>query len=82
MHGADRIPTYFSHSYYPDDRAINEYFWDLFWEHGFAFTVDPRTGPLSTTHLELMMRRSVGYRLTKEHNQEAARRLAANFGRG
>jgi nucleoside phosphorylase len=54
----DFIPTYFSHSYRPEDRAVNEFFWELFHSHGFAFTVDTRSGPLSTTHLEIMMRRS------------------------
>jgi nucleoside phosphorylase len=53
-----RVPSYFSHSYRPEDRAVNRFFHDIFWERGFAFTVDPRVGPMSTTRLEMMMRRS------------------------
>jgi nucleoside phosphorylase len=52
------IPTYFSHSYRPEDREINEAIWRLFWDKGFAFTVDPKSSSLSTAQLELMMRRS------------------------
>jgi hypothetical protein len=54
-----RIPVYLSHSYRPEDREINRHFWDLFWNEGFAFTVDPRSGEQpSIAHLELMMQRS------------------------
>jgi hypothetical protein len=54
-----QIPTYLSHSYWPEDREVNRYFWDQFWDAGFAFTVDPKTPEhLSIPHLELMMQRS------------------------
>ncbi|MFD8042957.1 toll/interleukin-1 receptor domain-containing protein [Streptomyces chartreusis] len=53
-----RIPTYFSHSYRREDRDVNEYFWRAFEAQGFGFTVDPRSGPPSTCHLEMTMRRS------------------------
>src|SRR5262249_27316513 len=57
-----RIPIYLSHSYRPEDRQINRYFWEVFWDAGFAFTVDPKsTDQLSTSHLELMMQRSAGF---------------------
>jgi nucleoside phosphorylase len=57
-YGEPRIPTYLSHSYRPEDREINQFFHELSWKSGFAFTVDRRTGPVSTTRLEMMMRRS------------------------
>ncbi|MFH8612953.1 TIR domain-containing protein [Streptomyces sp. NPDC018029] len=53
-----RTPAYFSHSYWAEDRELNEYFWDIFWDEGFTFAVDPKTNPLSPTHLELLMRQS------------------------
>jgi nucleoside phosphorylase len=53
-----RIPTYFSHSYWAEDREVNKHFWKLFWDAGFAFTVDPRSGTLSIPHIELLLRRS------------------------
>jgi hypothetical protein len=56
--GNDVIPTYFSHSYREEDRDLNIFFWELFHESGFAFTVDSRSRPISTPHLELMMKRS------------------------
>jgi nucleoside phosphorylase len=52
------IPTYFSHSYRPGDREVNLHFHKLFWEQGFAFTVDPKSGRLALAQLELMMQRS------------------------
>jgi nucleoside phosphorylase len=52
------IPTYYSHSYRPDDREVNVHFHRLFWERGFAFTVDPESGRLALAQLELMMQRS------------------------
>src|SRR5215471_5670468 len=46
------IPTYLGHSHRPEDRELNRYFLDYFWEAGFAFTVNPRTsGQLSIPHL-------------------------------
>ncbi|MFD5567711.1 toll/interleukin-1 receptor domain-containing protein [Streptomyces cadmiisoli] len=58
MATARRIPTYFSHSYRREDRDVNEFFWRTFDAHRFGFTVDPQSGPLSTCHLEMVMRRS------------------------
>lgn len=52
------IPTYYSHSYRPEDREINRLFMGYFWRRGFAFTVDPGAIPLSTTQLAVMMRDS------------------------
>ena len=52
------IPTYFSHSYRPGDRDLNISFWKMFHDNRFAFTVDPRSGPLSTPHLEHTMKQS------------------------
>jgi hypothetical protein len=59
--GAPHIPTYLSHSYRPDDRELNEYFHDLCWDEGFAFTVDSPLRRLSTTRLEMMMRASAAF---------------------
>lgn len=53
-----RIPAYLSHSYRAEDRDINRFVHDLCWDHGLALTVDPQCGPISTTRLEMMMRRS------------------------
>src|SRR5215471_6977840 len=53
-----RIPTYFSHSYRPDDRELNLQFFRRFWERGFAFTVDPASDRLVPAHLERLMRSS------------------------
>jgi nucleoside phosphorylase len=55
---APRIPTYLSHSYRAPDRDVNQFFHELFWKRGFAFTADPQSHAVSTTHLEMMMRRS------------------------
>ena len=57
----ERVPAYFSHSYRYQDRDINEHFWRLFWEHGFTFTVDPKSTIFSAPYLELMMKRSACY---------------------
>lgn len=56
-----RIPAYFSHSYGREDRDLNDYFWTVFYEEGFSFTVDPKSTFLSTTYLELMMARRLRY---------------------
>ena len=54
-----RIPAYLSHSYGQMDRTINRLLWEVFWDAGFTFTVDPKsTEELSIPHLELMMKRS------------------------
>jgi hypothetical protein len=50
--------AYFSHSYRSDDRDVNSFFWDLFHEHGFFFTVDPESSVFSIPYLESMMLRS------------------------
>lgn len=56
------IPIYLSHSYRAEDREINQELWEHFWEHGFTFTVDPKSSEhLSIPHLELMMQRSAGF---------------------
>ena len=52
---------YYSHSYRQTDRELNVYFWKLFYECSFSFTVDPKSTVLSTTSLELMMARSAGF---------------------
>jgi nucleoside phosphorylase len=55
------IPVYFSHSYWREDREVNDHFWRAFHDAGFSFTVDPASPSLHTTRLELMMARSVGF---------------------
>ena len=68
------IPTYLSHSYRPEDREINQHFWDCFWEAGFAFTVDPKSPEhLSIPHLELMMQRSACFVALVPHRAEQER---------
>lgn len=52
------IQAYFSHSYRADDRSVNLFFWRLFSEHGFFFTVDPKSGRTFVPHLERMLRHS------------------------
>ena len=52
------IPTYFSHSYRAEDRDVNLFFWQLFWDAGFLFTVDPKSEVISIPYLETMVRRS------------------------
>jgi nucleoside phosphorylase len=53
-----RIRAYFSHSYRAADRDINLYFWHLFHEKGFSFTVDPKSDTFSASYLEYLMKRS------------------------
>lgn len=50
------IQAYFSHSYRADDRAVNLFFWKLFSQESFFFTVDPKSNRFIVPHLELMMR--------------------------
>ncbi|MFY9826981.1 MAG: TIR domain-containing protein [Thermoanaerobaculia bacterium] len=50
------ISTYFSHSYRDLDRDLNEFFWTLLSEYGFAFSVDPKSDILSIPYLEKMMK--------------------------
>ena len=49
------ILAYFSHSYRAEDREVNSFFWDLFHEEGFFFTVDPQSQLFSIPYLESMM---------------------------
>jgi hypothetical protein len=68
------IPTYLSHSYWPQDREVLRHFWNLFWEAGFAFTVDPKSPEqLSIPHLELMMRRSACFVAIVPYREEQER---------
>ena len=57
----ESIPTYFSHSYRPEDRECNEFFWGKFAERGFYFSVDPPSDVHTHTHLERMMIESSCY---------------------
>jgi hypothetical protein len=55
------IRTYFSHSYRPEDKHRNWFFWQLFRDSKFYFTVDAKTDddlPMSVASLERLMRRS------------------------
>jgi len=52
------ILAYFSHSYKPEDRELNSFFWELFSEAGYFFTVDPKSNVFSIPYLESMMLRS------------------------
>jgi predicted nucleotide-binding protein len=45
------IQAYFSHSYRAEDREVNLFFWRLFSENGFFFTVDPQSDRLFVPHL-------------------------------
>jgi hypothetical protein len=55
---ASKILAYFSHSYREADREVNRFFWHLFHEQGFFFTVDPQSQFFSIPYLESMMSRS------------------------
>jgi nucleoside phosphorylase len=74
-----RIPAYFCHSYRPEDREINKHFWQLFWDAGFAFTVDPRSGRLSIPHLELMLRRNACFVAVVTHRADVQRYLTSPY---
>jgi hypothetical protein len=50
-----RILAYFSHSYRAADRDVNSFFWRLFNDEGFFFTVDPQSQFFSIPYLESMM---------------------------
>ena len=56
-----RIPTYLSHSYRPEDQKCNSYFWEIFDQKGFYFSIDPPSDITSHTHLERMMNESSCY---------------------
>lgn len=47
--------AYFSHSYREADRDVNLFFWSLFSDEGFFFTVDPQSQFFSIPYLESMM---------------------------
>ena len=74
-----RIPTYFSHSYWPEDRSLNVHFWKLFWNAGFAFTVAPQSGRFSIPHLEVMMRRSACFVAVATHRGEQSHYLTSPY---
>jgi nucleoside phosphorylase len=57
----ERTPLYLSHSYRGRDRRVNEFFWELFWDAGFTFSVDPQSKVLSVPYLEYLMKGSAGY---------------------
>jgi hypothetical protein len=68
------IPVHAVHSYREQDRELNRVAWERFWNEGFEFSVDPKSGePASIPHLELMMRRSAAvvtiapYRADQDH---------------
>jgi hypothetical protein len=68
------IPTYLSHSYRAQDRQTLQHFWELFWQAGFAFTVDPKSSDhLSIPYLELMMKRSACFVAIAPHREEQER---------
>ena len=50
-----KILAYFSHSYREADREVNSFFWELFHDEGFFFTVDPQSQLFSIPYLESMM---------------------------
>jgi hypothetical protein len=77
--GAGVIPTYLSHSYREEDRDLNIFFWELFHDGGFAFTVDSRSRPISTPHLELMMRRSACFVAVVARRDDQARYRCSPF---
>lgn len=52
------IQAYFSHSYRAEDRNVNLFFWRLFSEQGFFFTVDPKSSRTFVPHLERMIKHS------------------------
>jgi hypothetical protein len=74
-----RISTYFSHSYRPEDSEVNKHFWKLFWEAGFTFTVDPRSGTLSIPSVELHVRRNDCFASVVTHRPEEPRYQASPY---
>ena len=62
MYNAATMPAeilaYFSHSYKPEDREVNSFFWELFSEAGYFFSVDAKSNVFSIPYLESMMLRS------------------------
>jgi len=58
-----KIVAYLSHSYHPEDRAINMAIWRKLNARGVVFAVDPPSldRPMDVTFLERMMQRSHGF---------------------
>jgi hypothetical protein len=59
-----KVIAYLSHSYRPEDRAINMAVWRRLNEHDVVFAVDPPSShkdPMDVTFLERMMQRSDGF---------------------
>ena len=59
----EHVRGYFSHSYRPEDKERNLFFWELFNDAGFYFTVDrkpepDKPKPMYVSYLEWLMRRS------------------------
>jgi hypothetical protein len=55
------IRAYFSHSYRPEDKHRNLFFWEMFSDQECYFTVDPKPNndaPMDITYLEWLMRYS------------------------
>jgi nucleoside phosphorylase len=73
------VPTYFSHSYRRDDRALNEAFFEHFWNRGFAFTVDPKSTTPTIPHLEVMMQRSAAFVAVAPLREDVPRYLTSPF---
>jgi nucleoside phosphorylase len=73
------VPVYFSHSYWREDRDLNDHFWRSFCDAGFSFTVDPVSPALNTTTLELMMARSVGFAAVVPFREAEARYRCSPF---
>jgi hypothetical protein len=74
-----RIPTYFSHSYRPEDSALNQLLWQRFARRGFYFTVDPGTELSSHTHLEAMMLRSSAFVAVVNYRPDNPPRFCSSF---
>ena len=74
-----KVPTFFSHSYRPEDREINVHFWKLFWDAGFAFTVDPKSNRLSIPHLEYTLRHSACFIGVVTRRQDQDRYLTSPY---
>jgi hypothetical protein len=66
----DRLPVYFSHSYRYEDRELNEFFWELFWDAGFTFSIDPKSTVMSHTYLQALIKRSPGFAAAVTYRDE------------
>jgi len=66
--------AYFSHSYRPEDKEINLFFWQLLSRHHLYFTVDSeenRNKPMHVSYLEWMMRRSACFVAVIPHREDS-----------